>query len=481
MVKATLKGAVLLFLAAVGMVAASVPSFAETQNVTVGGDVTVRAFHRENLDLHQEDEATGATAFDDEDDFIQQTTGINIGADLTENVSAFVRIANESRWGGVNNSNTASGDFDISQGFVKLKDVFYSPADVTIGRQPIVWGRGFVLGSNLIPSIFGANDRNTTIDADEFTDFTAFDAIRATIDLSGAAAMSLPVNLDLVYIKSAENTSGTPDDTTLMGFNIGTRMDDLANSEVEAYYLNKREKSPTTTTGLDAADSSVNTLGFRGSARPTEGAYVYGELAYQFGKRGTDADFGFETGDAHQAWAANLGADYTFADVTTTPKIGAEWIFWSGKDSESCGTRSAAYCGGVGGWDPIARGYFTTALREFQIATTSGFYATDQARDTSAATNQHQLALYGGLKPIEDLTVNQRLTWFILDNGVIPSGAGGKRESYAGMEWDTVASYDYTEDVQLGLIYALFNPGSVYRTPNDSTAQELISSVSVKF
>ena len=57
----------------------------------------------------------------------------------------------------------------------------------------------------------------------------------------------------------------------------------------------------------------------------------------------------------------------------------------------------------------------------------------------------------------------------------------GERRSYIGSEWDTQVLYNYTEDVQLGLIYALFNPGNVFRTPNDDTAQELISSVSVKF
>jgi hypothetical protein len=163
-----------------------------------------------------------------------------------------------------------------------------------------------------------------------------------------------------------------------------------------------------------------------------------------------------------------------------TPKLGAEGIMKSGDDQD----------GAVAGFDPIAPGYFTTALREFSTGSgVTGFYPTDQtclangaagSSCTSAATNQHQLAVYGSLKPVEDLTVNQRLTWFILDVGALPV-AGSKRESYAGMEWDTFLTYDYTYDVQFGLIYALFGPGSAYRNPNDSKAQELITSVSVKF
>ena len=43
MVKATLRSAVLLGIAAIGVLAAGMPSFAEVQNVKVGGDITVRS------------------------------------------------------------------------------------------------------------------------------------------------------------------------------------------------------------------------------------------------------------------------------------------------------------------------------------------------------------------------------------------------------------------------------------------------------
>ncbi len=159
--------------------------------------------------------------------------------------------------------------------------------------------------------------------------------------------------------------------------------------------------------------------------------------------------------------------------------MGAEWIFYSGKDQD----------GAVAGWDPIARGYFTTPLREFQPSSSvTSFYPNAQqcfaggasGPCTGAQTNQHQLSLYGSVKPIEDLTIAPRLSWFVLDKGAIPV-AGSKRRSFAGTEWDTVVTYNYTDDVQFGVIYGLFAPGSTYRTPNDALAQELISSVSVKF
>ncbi len=462
--KATLLGVVLLG-------AWTVPGFAEVQNVRVGGDVTVRGFHRQNLDLNDGDDLS---TLDGHDDFFMSTTGVNVGADLTENVSAFIRLVNERDWN-LDVAGASTSDIALSQGYINLKALFYPPLTLRLGRQPIVWGRGFVLGSGLLPSLAArGNDLHASITANEFTDFTAFDAVRGTIDLSNVGGMSLPLTVDTVYIKLNENTTGLPDDVNLMGLNISSRFDSM-NAEAETYFLSKRDKNTNAGTPPSDNDGTVNTLGVRGSLQPVEGASVFSELAYQFGDRTSDPDGALIGGDGQQAWAFNLGLEYTFADVATTPKLGWEWIFWSGKDID----------GGASGWDPIARGYYTTALREFQTAANTGFYATAQAGDTSAATNQHQLAWYGSFKPLEDLTVAPRLTFFFLDVGALPIGPDGaktnKRKNYAGAELDTQVLYNYTEDVQLGLLYAMFAPGNVYRNPSDNVAQEIVPTVGVKF
>jgi hypothetical protein len=134
----------------------------------------------------------------------------------------------------------------------------------------------------------------------------------------------------------------------------------------------------------------------------------------------------------------------------------------------------------------VFRGNFTSALREFQAA---GFYMPAQSLATvggtfnaitNSTTNQHQFALHAMVRPIEDLSIDNRFTWFLADVGIVPV-AGAKRESFFGTEWDVQANYAYTDDVNFGLIYGLFNPGNVFRTPFDDTAQQLVTSVSVKF
>ncbi|MBI2884912.1 MAG: alginate export family protein [Candidatus Omnitrophica bacterium] len=470
--------ATLALVVSLGLLAAwTLPAFAEVQNVRVSGDITSRMFHRENLDL-----TNGDGGLDTTDNFFMTTTGVNVGADLTENVSTFIRLANERDWdndaGGTDaNGNGSDGSFDISQAYVTLKELFYSPLTLRIGAQPIVWGRGFVLGSALLPSIVGGDDRLSSITANEFTEFTAFDAIRATLDLSNLGGSNLPLTADYVYIKLDENTAGISDDITLQGVNFGTKIG--SNTELEAYYLNKLDKAGTTPD--INKNGNINTIGFRGSTMPVESLSTWGELAYQFGTRGTDASTGTlttaPTGSSVSAWALDLGLEYTWTAVSMTPKAGAEWIFWSGKEGN----------GGIAGWDPIARGYYTTALREFQTDTGAGFYATDQALDTSAATNQNQISFWGGLKPIEDLSATSRLTFFWQDVGALRANAAGTavangpRRSFAGTELDTNLVYDYTEDVQFGLLYGFFVPGSIYTSASDNVAQEVVTTVKVQF
>jgi hypothetical protein len=496
MVKATLRSAVLLWVAAMSLLVAGTPGFAEVQNVRVGGDITVRGIHQENMDLHAETGGGTDAELNDSDDYLMTTTGVNIGADLTENVSAFIRLANERNWGneptGSDSASTAKGDFDISQAYITLKEFFYSPLTLRIGTQPIQWGRGLVLGSNLLPSVVSTTgaggDRNSSISAEQFTDFTAFDAIRATLDLSGVTG-SVPVTADYVYIKLDENRIGEDDDVNVQGINFSTRFDEMS-SELEAYYLNKRDKSRTNAQNR----GSVSTMGIRGSTQPVQGSYIYGELALQYGKRGTVLDGGYSgagnniSGTGAQGWLANFGAEYTLADIATTPKLGWEWIYYSGSDTD----------GAFQGWDPVAPSYFGSLIRAFQIRDgLTGLYPLAQTGVTSGFTNQHQFGLYGGLKPIEDLSVDSKLSWFVLGVGAVQPtspGGDGDRNRFLGTEWDSSVTYNYTDDVQLGLSYGLFMPGNVFRDAGNAdgagnsaplagrnTAQQLMTTVSVKF
>lgn len=499
MLKATRFRAVLLGLTAAFAVVG--PAFAEVQNVKVGGQVNVRGFVRKSMllsdDVHSRATA-GAGGVDSAtadfgnsgDSFVQQLSAIDVSGDLTENVKVQTRLTNERVWTALNSNAVAGTDADANQvqlslANVTLKELFYSPLTVILGRQKLWYGRGFIVGSRLLASDF---DQADALAADEFTDQTGFDAVRAIVDLSGNAPMNMPVTLDAVYAKINERgigatTNGGPtvvsgaDDLNLWGVNVGTKFDQ---GEAEAYFFKKVDNGSSANNGNLDNNPQANTLGIRGSVAPTEASSVWGEFAHQWGNRlvtATTFDAEGAAGDGYTAWAANLGGDLSIKDAPWSPKVGAEWIWYSGDD----GNASA-----IGAWDPMFRGSFTTALREFQGA---GFYLPAQSGATiggtfntitNSATNQHQFAGHATVWPIEDLSVDNRLTWFRTDNGIVPV-AGAKRQHYLGFEWDVQANYNYTDDVQFGVIYALFAPGNVFRTPYDDNAQELVSSVNVKF
>ena len=455
-----------VLLVALIVAALAAPAFAEVQNVKVGGDITVRGIWRANFDL-RDDSNFITTGTSDAQKFIFSTVGINLTADLTDNVSADIRLSNQRDWGG--NANTGLGNsslnVDVSRAYVTMKEMLYSPLTIRLGRQPLWFGKGFIVGSRLLAGDF---DPNTSFSADEFTDQTGFDAIRATLDFN-------PATIDVVYAKVFEGNAASDNDINLTGINAGYKFSSM-NGEVEGYYWNVHNSAVSSALGpAGLKPTIVNTVGFRGSVEPVANSSFWGESAIQWG------DIGGLASTTQRAWAFDFGGDYTLADVAWTPKLGVEWIFYSGGSKDSAGN----------GWNPIFRGKFETLIREFQAA---GLYPTDTPSDTNSTTNEHQLAFFGAVKPTDSIKLDSRVTVFAADTGIRIGnniGARSKTPHYIGSEWDTKATYDYTEDVQIGLIYGVFWPGDVFRHVSGTDAplspggkpiaQELVSTVSVKF
>jgi len=498
-----------LFAVALVVAIASAPAFAEVQNVRVGGDLTTYGFIRENLRLSDDHTngvggPTGNTIGSGSDEFAQSHVGLNVSADLTDNVSADVRLLHQRVWGSHSSDATdaASGNpdqVDVASAFVTLEEFLYAPLTLKIGRQPLWYGKGFIVGGRLLA---GDVDPEQNLASDEVSGHNGFDAIRATLD---APAGVEGITVDGLYAQVSENVVSANDDVKLYGVNVGWK-GDASNAEAEVYYFLKRDNDRAALPSRDEGKGSVSTLGIRGSGEPVTNIMTWGELAMQFGKRantpnalspagskaeGTDHFIDAEgvAGDSQQAWAVDVGVDYAMPDTTWTPKFGGEWIFYSGKETNSSptGVLSVGAPGGaIAGWDPIFRGKFDTVLREFQAI---GYYLPTQSGNssggqfgtmTNSSTNQHQLALHATINPLDALSVDNRWTWFIADKGYIAK-AGNERKHFIGTEWDLNMRYAYSEDVSLGLIYGVFWPGAVFQAPFDNIAQELVTSLKVTF
>ena len=139
-----------------------------------------------------------------------QQVGLNVEADLTDNVSTYVRIINERNWDDVT---ATTLDIDLDEAYVTLKEMLYAPLTLRIGRQNLWFGKGFIIGSNS-----ASWNANGALTASEISDQTAFDAIRGTLDYD-------PWTLDMICAKIDENTVAATDDFNLFGVNLGYLFD----------------------------------------------------------------------------------------------------------------------------------------------------------------------------------------------------------------------------------------------------------------
>jgi len=447
---------------------------AEVQNVKVSGDLSIYSLWRQHYDLDKD----GGTYTDDAENGFFTVTALQVNADLTDNVSAVVRVANQRFWdsGETGSYDTTQYDLDIDLAYIQIKEMFYSPLTVTIGRQDLWFGKGFIVGTKMIDPELGLAEGSDWAGT-EYTEFTAFDAIRATLDYD-------PWTIDLVYSKIYEeditDTDPVNDDTDLYGVNVGYQFDSY-NGEAEAYFWWKHDRQ-----GLDTMRDKINTIGTvggRGSFDPVENATIGLEGAFQFGDYFSTAAYTADSSYNHtrsrRAWAADASAEYRWPTWTWKPKVGIEYIYYSGEKNLEAGSTDE-----WNGWDPIYRGKFDTAIREFQnlFYTTAVMSSALIQNQNSGFSNQHQIIVFGQIKPAEDLTLDARWAYFLLaeeyNTGVEATTAGSDE---VGCELDLQLTYDYTEDLSFGLLTAWFWPGDLYASGHDDVAADVVASAKLSF
>jgi hypothetical protein len=451
----------------------AVPAFAETQNVKVSGSIDAYAFWRSNYDLNDANDASvlpagaavpagggaagSATQRSEADDFFRTNTQLEVSADLTDNVSTVVNIVNQRDWNstaldatGAASATAAASEFDVQLdlAYVQMKEIFYSPLTLTIGRQDLWFGRGFVIGNNN-----RAWDTQAITQADEYSVTTAFDAIRATLDFN-------PWTLDFVYSKIDENATNPENDVDLYIANVNYKFAEY-NAVAEGYYVGEADRG-----FLSAAAGTFNndthTWGARVQFDPISQITLGAELAYQLGNY--RAAIASPERD-RSASAVDIFGTYRWDNVWK-PELTLEYVSFSGEGDLGVGSTQE-----YGAWNGLYRGRYYTAYADFR----EFVYATGDAVDQPATTNQSLLQAKGALKPLEDLLLEASFTYLWT-----PEGVAGRSDDL-GWEVDVQATYDYTEDVSFGLLMGWFVPGDFYNAPNDQTAVDVVSSVKVSF
>lgn len=244
-----------------------------------------------------------------------------------------------------------------------------APVSVRVGRQDILYGRGFVIldGTPL--------DGSRTIYSD---------AIKATLHLDEQDTV-----IDLLWIDNKGNqkrfrpfneTEGLVSefDATVVGTYLINRS--LEGHELHGYYLYKDEDNISGKTNIPGG-RIVHTVGGLAQGKFCDNWDYYAEAAYQWGKEGTAS---------REGWGLSADLGYTFADTKWTPRVHAGYEYLSGDD------RSTSQ---FEGWDPVlARWPHWSELFVYRWAFEGG--------QPGLYTNVQRYTLGGRIHPCEQTTVD---------------------------------------------------------------------------
>ncbi|MCK5558323.1 MAG: alginate export family protein [Candidatus Hydrogenedentes bacterium] len=408
----------ILFAVMALVVAVGANAYAELKNVEVGGSIRLRG------DIYD------PSFFNDHnpgDDFLSTTTRLNISAEMTDGVSAFIELQQINIWGdqigddgwssvpGAPPSLTDEDGFSLYRGYILIEDVGDNEGlSLKIGRQELTYGTEFILGNN------------------DFGPGLSHDAIAAIY-------VQDDMRVDLFAAKVAEGRTmwGTEDDADVDLFGIYSTYTGMEDYVVDAYLLFARAADwggagpiyvPPPQVPTETDPSQLWTLGARVGG-VYEALDYNGEAAFQFGDNGWGGDY--------EGWALDAGVGYSF-DYECNPRLGLNYTFSSGDDGE-----------------------FDDDTETF-LAPFADNYHRYGYMDLFGLGNLNVLKLSVTAEPTEKIGVGCHLLHFLAveheDNVAPYGGAGGANANSdtVGTELDLVADYAYSEDLSFELAFAHF-------------------------
>ncbi|MFH1995833.1 MAG: alginate export family protein [Candidatus Omnitrophota bacterium] len=469
-------------------------ALAETQSVKVSGDLEVKGIARQAYTYQKspnEADVTRVGIQSDWQNWFMSNTEVQIDADLTDNVSTTVRLVNTRDWNvsgkaiaqGTALANYGRGgyaavanEFDVlvDLAYVDLKDFIYQPLTLSVGRQDLWVGKGFIVGAN-------QQSPQGTITAVEYTPINSFDSVKAVLDYD-------PWTITGIYSKIFENAIQADDDVDLYGLNVGYIFDQY-NADIEGYWFWKSDKEVERWAGIKS-DNEVHTLGLRTSVDPIEDLTLNLEAAWQGGQYAGHRSQVNNRGRSAYAIDASAEWRYFTEKFAWKPVVGVEYILYSGNEAEQ---RPNLAAGDYEGWDPMYRGKYDTAIREFvgRFYASASYPAKGAGADElltfsdASFTNQHQIIARGSIEPVESLLLEGVYAAFYTHRDIIGPDFQ-ERGGSIGQEVDLQATWDYTEDVSFGLLTGWFFPGHIYDRPTlqdnfNSVASDLVGTMKVSF
>ena len=325
----------LAVLAVGGTMVASDPAFAKVDmdQLTIGGEARIRYEGRINTSLNSNVPANENAA--------SHRIRVNVGYDLTPDVSFFAQIQDARNYGGesgapatgsgiasVSSANLGNTGVDLHQGYILVKNLGLPGLSLKAGRQEIMYGDHRLFGNFNWSQVGNSFDAVKLMYSTPTADVDVFWArIADTEALSSASGVIFPAN----------GTKGTQDQN-IYGAYVTLKV--VPNWTIEPYYFLLQDTRNAVVgvfnTTPQAPDQTRSTVGGRINGK-VAGLDATGELAWQFG--GMASGNAGNNHDLHiNAEAAAFRAGYTFEPVPMRPRVGIEVTYASGSGcTTTCG------------------------------------------------------------------------------------------------------------------------------------------------
>ncbi len=271
-------------------------------NIEMGGDVRFRWYQMNNF-----------WNFDDNNDLdnwetFRLRTRLYAKAKVSDDISGFVRLSNQTYGNGVSNGSeweqdNQSNKVFVDNAYITVKDFFGSNMTFQAGRMNLMYGSGFVL--------FDGNSQfaSTSI---------YFDGAKLSLPIGDKAV------LDAFYVKDEENSRWdiSEDDITLGGVYLTATCPVMGSEKgkQELYVLNRRDET---------ISKNIWMTGIRLSDKFENGLDYSGEFAYQFG------DFNDDANIDQEAYGYKLDTGFTLKDAMMTPRLFCGYMFLQGDDRDT--------------------------------------------------------------------------------------------------------------------------------------------------
>jgi hypothetical protein len=426
--------------AATGSSAASPAGGHWTDRITLNGQVRFRGYDMENMWNYDSDQD-----WDSWNAFRAKGT-LKATVAVTNDVTAVLQLTNQTWGNGVTDKygqelDNTGNKFFLDNAYVNVRNMFDLPVDLTLGRQNLIYGGGFVL--------FDGNPQFAS--SSQY-----FDGVKLTWHLGS------DVKLDAFYMQDEENNRDnlSNDDINLTGFYL-TAANAPVVGKSELYLLNRNDE----TLGKD-----IWMLGARVSDKLGNGIDYAFEAAYQMG----DALEGVD----QEAMGAKFDVGYTFRSAAMKPRLFGGFAFLGGDDLDTEENEGwDVFYGGWGGLFGDLMGWtYVNLPGNMNVLNT--IYDHDKLSSTSLEapfSNFRMVSL--GVQADLMKNLSGEVSWSMLTFN----------ETYAGIDDDfgdyyqAALTYLYNKQLSFSLCGSMIAPGEAFNHTGQDDATEFYWETDYKF